>query len=653
MEAGGKKGIFRTLAKFVFVACVWLCVFGGVAAIYMLQGVPDVAAIRKQERHIGMHFLARDGTEVAFQGNHIGNPVRYDDLPKHFVDALLATEDRRFFKHFGVDVRGIARAAYSNFRSGKVVQGGSTVTQQLAKLSFLTPERTLRRKVQEMFLALYLESTLSKEEILSLYLSRVYLGNGNYGLEAASRDYFGKDYKNLGLFDSAMIVGMIKAPSLYNPYSSKDRAEARAMQVLYNMVDYGALDEAELARTYAWNPRKSRLRQEYSYFIDWLRPRVEDYIGAPDGEYAIRTTMDSGLQQAAHHACNKHIGAAMRTHPGLNLQCAVVAMDHSGDILAMTGGRSYQESPFNRATQAKRQPGSLFKMFVYTAAMERGMFPYQHMIDRPVQYRGWSPRNWNNRYVGDISLTDAFASSVNSIAVQLADTVGIKRVIAASRKLGIVEDMPANLSVALGSAEATLLDMTTAYAHLAGGGRTLWPQGVIRVDSKGKALYERQRDSGVTALEPHVVNRMLTMLRAVVTRGTGRRANIPGAAIAGKTGTSQNNRDAWFVGFSPDVVVGVWTGRDDNESMPKEITGGTVPAEIFNDVTESYYQVLHRAALPPARLYDHIGQESMAAGGFDPRDVLPEYGARSRSEERGEGKQKGFFGRLWGILRGD
>ena len=636
---------FRKLTKFFFVLSIWCGIGLAAAGVYMLHDVPDVNALQRSERHIGVRFFDRMGREFSYDGNHIGNAVQTDALPEHFIDALLATEDRRFYGHFGVDVFGILRAAVKNMRAGRIVEGGSTITQQLAKLSFLTPERTFKRKLQEMYLAIYLDAKFDKDDILSMYLERVYFGNGNYGLEAAARDYFGKSYAELTLYESALLVGTIKAPSYYNPAERRERAEKRAKQVLLNMVDADKIDKNTALSTIN-NPDRARKRRsaaarEFDYFADWVKPHVKDYIGKPDGEYLAHTTLDSDVQKAAHYACDKHVNDAMKNYSGLNLQCAVVALDKNGGILAMIGGRSYGESSYNRAVQAKRQPGSLFKLFVYAAAMRRGMTPYDVMNDKPVTYNGWTPGNWNGRHDGLMTLQKAFALSVNSVAVQLAEMIGVENVIAEAKKLGVTEDMKPNLSIALGTSEASLLEMTNAYAHISGGGSAVWPHGLEKIVSKGEEAFRYRPQPGLLALDEDVVDKMIPLLRAVVTSGTGRKAGISGAAVAGKTGTSQNNRDAWFIGFTPDITVGVWTGRDDNKSMPSKISGGSVPAEIFHDVVSAYYNVLKRDVLPQARLYDDVGRPPVVT-------VAPKKQPRNARDEN----EDGFIKRLWDTLRG-
>lgn len=648
-ETPSKKRRFAvTLLKLGFALALWGGVTLFAVALYFLRDVPEIPDDDGSMRYMALRFLDNNGKEISYRSNNIGQGVDVYALPPYFIDALLATEDRRFFEHGGADMFGILRAAISNFRAGRVVQGGSTITQQLAKLMFLSPERTLKRKIQEVYIAFQLESRLTKEEILSRYLSRVYFGSGNYGLKAAAKDYFAKDYAKLTLFESAMLVGAIKAPSVYNPFADAKRSEERAMQVIYNMIDHGSLDASALsAPDFAlyWTDKKSVKEVETGYFLDWANGHASDYIGADAyGEYTVRTTLDMKAQHIAQQVCAGYAKDVNASHPGTDAQCAVIIMTPDGAVLAMTGGRSYAENGYNRAVSAMRQPGSLFKTVVYAAAMEQGMSPYDIMTDKPLSYGSWSPKNWNDRHIGDVSLKTAFAQSINSVAVQLTDMIGARNVIKTARDMGISADLDPHLSIALGSEEIPLLDMTAAFAHIPNKGASVWTHGIVSVTGEnGNALYSRDNAPKTRALSAASAQHMTALTRAVVTSGTGKKAAVAGAAVAGKTGTTQDLRDAWFIGFTPDIVAGVWLGKDDNTPMHKDIGGGgNIPARMFADIVARYYRDTGKA-LPPASLYDGAPVRNT----YSPAPVAP---AQRYAPPPARSDEGGFFRKLRDLL---
>jgi penicillin-binding protein 1A len=491
---------------------------------------------------------------------------------------VIATEDRRFYRHFGIDLIALARAALVDLRAGRVVQGGSTITQQIAKNVFLTPERSLKRKVQEALLALWLERRFSKDQLLTIYLNRVYLGAGSYGVEAAARQYFGKPASKLGLAEAAMIAGLPKAPSRYAPTRDLAQARARAAVVLDNMVAAGRLARAEADAAKA---RPAAVSGAYGgsaarYFADWVIDQVPAFVGPTARDLVVHTTLDAAAQRAAEAAV---AGLGERGSVG---QAALVAMTPDGAVRAMVGGRDYAASQFNRATQARRQPGSAFKIAVYAAALEAGFAPDDAFADVPVEVAGWSPRNYGGIYLGEITLTTAFAKSSNSVAVQLAERVGRRRVIEVARRLGIASPLSPQPSLALGAGEVTLLELTGAYAVVANGGRSVIPYGIDEIRARdGTVLYRRAGSGPGRALSAAAARTLDSLLRAVVREGTGRRAALAVPA-AGKTGTSQDFRDAWFIGYRPGLVAGVWLGNDDGKPMGK-VTGGGLPAELWHE----------------------------------------------------------------------
>ncbi|WP_366654148.1 PBP1A family penicillin-binding protein [Fodinicurvata sp. EGI_FJ10296] len=580
------------------VAAIWLFVLVTGAVIWLAHDLPSIDNVALEDDRPSITVAARDGTLVSRYGAFNGDRINVADLPPHVPEAVLAIEDRRFHYHFGIDPIGLARAAWTNWRSGRVVQGGSTITQQLAKVLFLTPERTLRRKVQEALLALWLEVNYSKEELLSAYLNRVYLGAGTYGIDAAARAYYGVPSRDLTLRQSATIAGLIRAPSRYAPTHAPERAEARSRIVLGAMADAGFISGEQL-RTALAAPPPATVRPVAGtagrYFGDWIVDMVPEYVGRDAGDLVVETTMDSRLQRFAATALTEGLDAY--GVPGL--QGALIAMDHDGAVRALIGGRSYADSQFNRATQARRQPGSAFKPFVYLAALEQGYRPHTIINDGPISINGYAPGNFGGHYYGPMTLTAAAARSANSVAVQLANRVGIRTVIDAARRAGIVSDLNTDLSLALGTSEVTLLELTAAYTAFPTRGRPGWPYGVRSVTDRGGDLLFRRDGSGPgETIRPWHAEEMNAMLSAVVTDGTGRAAD-PGRPAAGKTGTTQDGRDAWFVGYTGDMAIGVWVGRDD-ASPVEDLTGSGLPAEIWRRFAIEAHEGLAVSSFPGA-----------------------------------------------------
>ena len=575
------RGFFGALVQRALVAAIWLFVaLLGVLAWYGYD-LPAVADLGEQTRRPSVRVLSADGVELARFGDVYATPVRAEALPLALKQAVIATEDRRFYSHFGLDVIAIARAAIANLRAGRIVQGASTLTQQLAKNVFLTPERSFKRKIQELILALWLEQTFTKDEILSIYLNRVYFGAGLYGVEAAARRYFGKPSPKLNTLESALIAGLLKAPTRYAPTRNRERSLARARQVLGLMVDAGYLDEAgaEAAQALPLTVRRLlRSGRGGHYFADWVRDRLAGYAGPGAADITVTTTLDSRLQRAAEEAMEWALageGAKRGARQG-----ALIALDSGGAVRAMVGGRDYGASQFNRATQARRQPGSAFKLFVYLAALEAGMTPSDMVEDAPLTIDGWSPRNYSEGFAGPVSLKTAFARSLNTVAVRLSEEVGRKQVVGVARRLGITTPLRGDASLALGTSETSLLELTQAYGVLANGGRGVWAHGISEIGGDGGALLYRREGSGPgqAIAAPHQCL-MVGMLEAVMVEGTGRAARTPWPA-GGKTGTSQDWRDAWFVAFNRDLVAGVWIGNDNGAPMDR-VTGGGLPARLW------------------------------------------------------------------------
>jgi penicillin-binding protein 1A len=548
--------------------------------------MPDTATLWRARHSPGATFYGVDGTVLSQRGAFNGALIPVSELPKHLSQAVIATEDRRFYNHFGMDVIGFARALISNIRAGGIVQGGSTLTQQLAKNLFLTPTRTVTRKIQELMLAIWLEARLSKDEIITLYLNRVYLGAGAYGVEAAAQKYFGKSARRVNLSEAALLAGLLKAPSRYAPTSNLKRSNARAKQVLKNMVAAGYLNDAKFKAAVRAPAKltRSAVNNESRYFIDWVHERLPSLIGHPDADLIVMTTLDVKAQKAAVTAVRAHLkrdGAKRKIG-----QAALIAFDPSGAVRAMVGGRSYAASQFNRTTQAKRQPGSAFKPFVFLTALEAGMTPRDNVRDAPIKIGDWRPRNFSKKYLGDVSLETALAKSLNAPAVRLSERFGRGNVAKTARRLGVSSRLTKQPSLALGVSELSLFELTAAYAPFANGGRGVIAHGVLEVRTRaGDLLYRRGGSRGRRVVAARHVAQMNQMLSAVVKSGTGRAARPGARPAAGKTGTSQNFRDGWFVGYTADLMAGVWVGNDNNAPMRK-VTGGQTPARIWRRFIE-------------------------------------------------------------------
>jgi penicillin-binding protein 1A len=548
-----------------------------------------------------IRILGHDGSPIAERGVSRAY-IPLDMLPPHVADAVVATEDRRFFEHPGLDPWGMLRAAIANVRAGRLTQGGSTITQQLAKNIFLSSERTFSRKAEELVLALWLELRLSKRDILELYLNRVYFGGGAHGIEAASQRYFGKSARALSVAEAAVIAGLLKAPSKYAPSASPVQAVARGRVVVGKMLDAGLITEPEAAAAQAAEIRFSSMMRvpeqaDMAYAVDYVLDMAAAFENADRDEIVIETTLDAALQRRAGEVVEAKLAQSEALEAG---QAAVVVLAPDGGIRALVGGRSYADSQFNRAVKAHRQPGSAFKPVVYLTALEMGATPDSIVEDSPITSGRWSPKNENGRYVGPTTLRNALAQSINSVAVRLLLDVGTDRVTATARRLGMKSPLRKDASLALGTSEVSLLDLTGAYAAFANGGYVNEPYAIRRVRTgAGKVLFKRLDAKSAPAIPQVSVAAMNDMLQATVASGTGRRAAIPGQAVAGKTGTSQDYRDAWFVGYTSYLTAGVWVGNDDGRTMNR-VRGGTLPAEIWHDVMVAAHEAKVPLALPDA-----------------------------------------------------
>ncbi len=561
---------------------VWLAIGLVGVGLWYSRDLPPIDRLAHDSRQPSVTLAADDGSVIASFGDLYGEPLRVAEMSPYLPQAVVAIEDRRFYGHYGIDPIGIARAMVANLRAGRLVQGGSTLTQQLAKNLFLTPERSVKRKIQEALLSLQLEVRYSKEQILTLYMNRVYFGAGTYGVDAAARRFFGKSARDVSLYEAAVLAGLVKAPSRLNPTQAGDRADKRAKLVLDSMVSAGFVTPLEAERAYEEKTQSTpRGYRHGRYFGDWALTQAQQSLGIVRRDLLVATTLDPRIQAIADKAVNDVLaeeGAAKGAS-----EAAVVVMRPDGAVLAMVGGRSYRDSQFNRATQALRQPGSAFKMFVYLAGLERGLLPDTPFVDEKIKVGKWAPGNYNDKYYGRVTMREAFARSLNSVAVRIAQQSGVDALIGTARRLGITTPLPENLALSLGAGEVTLLELTAAYAVFANQGRSVWPYGIRTIKgTEGTTLFRQPEEVYHRVVRPAQVDAMNNLLHAVVAWGTGKRAD-PGRPAAGKSGTSQDFRDAWFVGFTADLVVGVWVGNDDGKAMNK-VTGGRLPAQIWRRV---------------------------------------------------------------------
>ncbi|MCX7281662.1 MAG: PBP1A family penicillin-binding protein [Alphaproteobacteria bacterium] len=566
----------------LMMLCAWGVIFGGLFFSHVLSSLPDVGNLMISGPSQDVTILDDRDQLIARRGLTQGQMVRAEDLPEYVPGAFISIEDRRFRSHFGIDPIGLSRAAFQNAMTGHVVQGGSTLTQQLAKNLFLSANRTFERKIQEAMLALYLERRYTKNQILTLYLNRVYFGAGVYGIEAAAQNFFGKHARELGLTEAAMIAGSVKAPARYNPLSDIDAGLKRARAVLRAMQDAGIIDENSRAQAEATRPRivRANATPGSGFFADWIMAHLNDVTPQSSEPVIVETTYDLEIQAMGERAVASGLdseGEKYKAH-----QAALVAMTPDGAVRAMVGGRTYGGSGFNRATDAVRQPGSAFKPFVYLTALEHGHTIDETVNDGPVNIHGWQPTNFEGRFKGQMPLIQAFAESSNSVAAQLTAEVGPREVAHTARRLGIASPLVEVSSLALGTSGVTPLELTGAYAPFANGGTGVAPFGVLRVKTRsGKLLYQRKAMSPGGVMSAQDDMQMTRLMSEVTATGTGKAARLEDRPTAGKTGTTQDFHDAWFVGFTADLVCGVWIGNDDNKPMIKA-TGGTLPARMFH-----------------------------------------------------------------------
>jgi penicillin-binding protein 1A len=577
---------------------LWTVIVGSVVLGYFALTLPDTGELTRAERRPSVTILASDGSLLTSYGDLFGQPLTLKEMSPYLPKAVVATEDRRFYSHFGVDPIGLVRAVFANVAAGHIVQGGSTITQQLAKNLFLTPERSLSRKIQETLLALWLEHRFSKNQILEIYLNRVYLGAGTYGVDAAAHRYFNKSARQTNLYESAAIAGLLKAPTRFNPIRDSDKAAARTAQVLAKMVDAGFVTSSQAMAALSGGTSLTAVpvtRPGARYFGDWVAEQLGDFADTGNRDLTVVTTLDPRMQAQAEAAIADAItreGGKMAVRQG-----ALVAMSPDGAVRAMVGGRDYNGSQFNRATQAQRQPGSAFKPFVYLAGLEAGLQPSDQFVDEPMRIGNWQPRDYTGHYQGEMTLAEGLVQSVNTIAVQVAQRAGLRNVVAVAHRLGISSPLAPEASLALGTSEVNLLELVSAYAPFANGGLGVWPHGIIEIrDGAGKIVFRRTGSGIGQVVSAELTGTMNQMLSAVIGHGTGKSAALPRPA-AGKTGTTQDYRDAWFIGYTADLVAGVWLGNDDNAPMNR-VTGGSLPAQTWRRFMLTATQAMPVRPLP-------------------------------------------------------
>jgi penicillin-binding protein 1A len=652
-----KRGGRSLLSKLFYagaVLCLWSVIaVGGVVAYYASQ-LPPIDQLTVPKRPPNIAIMASDGSLLANRGETGGRTVSIKELPPYLPKAFVAIEDRRFYDHFGMDPVGITRALYRNINRGGVSQGGSTLTQQLAKNLFLTQERTASRKIQEAILALWLERNYSKDQILELYLNRVYFGAGAYGVEAAAQRYYGKSARNVSLSEAAVLAGLVQSPSRLAPNRNPEGAQARAELVIAAMNELGFITPGmtKTALGAPAEPVRPNGAGSVNYAADYVMDVLDDFVGTVESDIVVSTTIEPTLQAAAERVLVDELNAKGQK---FNVsQGAFVALQPNGALMALVGGRNYEASQFNRATVARRQPGSAFKPFVYLAAIDQGLTPDTVREDSPVNYKGWTPENYDRGYRGPIALRDALALSLNTVAVKLGLEVGPRAVAQTAQRLGISSPLQANPSLSLGTSEVTPLELVSAYAAFANGGIGVIPFVINQVKTAdGKVIYKRPGTGGLgRVIDPGAVAMMNEMMNNTFVIGTAKKAQVPGWPMAGKTGTTQDYKDAWFVGFTGNLVAGVWLGNDDG-ALTKRVTGGNLPVEVWHNFMKIALKDKRPVALPGhERFRAPVEDTPVASAGDDPRVASAnarESGWIPPAAQPRRSSEKNFLERLFGL----
>jgi penicillin-binding protein 1A len=645
-----RRSLLGWLFRFGLALGFWGAVAGAATFAFVWFTLAQKGVFQVPEREPGIMILAADGTELAQRGTFFGDSVNIEALPDYVPNAIIAIEDRRFYSHHGIDPWGLGRAMVNNLRGGRMTQGGSTLTQQLAKNLFLSPERTLNRKLQEAVLAIWLETKFSKDEILQLYMNRVYFGGGANGIDKASHAFYGKAPEELSIMEAATLAGVLKAPTTYNPAKRPEEARERATLVLKNMVREGYISGEDMTEALASSTKTTPA--DYvpatQYAVDWIIDQLPLYTKVTGQSLVIETSIDTVMQLKAEASLRKRLadnGKKLAVSEG-----AVVTLDASGAVKALVGGRSYKRSQFNRAVKAKRQPGSAFKPFVYLAAIENGYRPESVEVDEPIRIGNWTPENYKQQYLGPVTLERAFALSINTVAARLGQAVTPEGIANVARRLGITSPLGSDATLALGTSEVTPLELTAAYAPFANGGHAVEPYVVTRITTKDhKLLYQREGDGLGQVVSDNNLGAMNILFRAVVRNGTATKAAFGNLDIGGKTGTSQDYRDAWFVGFTPYFITGVWMGNDDN-SPTHRVTGGSLPALVWKDVMEEAHKGLEPRILPGRMLAVEPEPTVVAEsnGGFyaEEEPVIEQEQVEPVPRKK---KKRGLLARIFGI----
>lgn len=633
-----KNGGFFSTIRFIFImSCA--CALAGVASLELyLSSLPPINNLEQFKPNIVTKIYSGDGEIIKTFTAYTYEKIDLKDIPDNLKKALIATEDKNFYRHHGYDITGLARSTLQNVIAGHVVQGASTITQQLARVLFLNNERTFDRKLKELFIAARIEKTISKDQILEMYMNNVYLGAGAYGVEGAAQIYFDKHLKDCDLAELALIAGLPQAPSVYNPFNNMDLAVKRRNQVLTRMYKMRYITTEEYEKAKEEKVHLAKVPQFYTtnkapYFCDYVMKELErlgfDETEISQGGYKVVTTLDYKAQKAANEAILRNLrGWGLG---GEKNQAAVFSFSPiDGKILVYSGGKDYTKSQYDRVTQAVRPPGSSFKPIVYAAAMEKGISPNDMIEDRPLTIGQWSPRNYGNKYRGKIPVYTALMVSSNVCAARLIKEVGIRSVIQTARVLGIETPLEYDYTIALGSNGVKLFEFTRAYGAFANGGYVVQPYAIERVEtSRGKVVYKAPKTKITHQLSMNTAAEMTAMMKTVITNGTGRAANI-GKPAAGKTGTTDDNKDAYFMGYTPNIVTGVWVGNDDNTVMNKSIQGGTVPALIWKDVMKVATEPYGKAE------FNYPQVELVPFGSVNPNKVIGDTSAKPKQEEQEE-----------------
>ena len=609
-----RRTLLGALVYWAVVLAVWGAIFVAAFVLVFSRGLPDTSKLYDIHRQPSISYLDRNGALLSVRGSQYAPPVDIGSLPAYVPAAFVSVEDRRFYQHWGFDPIGIGRAVVADIHRRHAAEGASTITQQLARNLFLTPDQTIKRKVQELLLAVWLEHQYSKKQILALYLNRVYFGAGAYGIESAAETFFNKPASKLSVGEAALLAALLKSPTHYSPVNEQDRAGRRATIVLDKMVETHAItpQQREEALSHPVRVSPALATQHAQYFVDWVDAQVRKLVGQPTSDLIVETTLDLPMDTAAEAAARAVV--EKNAHLGVQ-QAAVVALDGGGRVRALIGGISYTDSQFDRAIDARRQAGSAWKPFVYLTALENGRTPDSVMNDEPVTIDGWSPHNFEPGFLGQVTLAQALQRSLNTVAAELADQIGRDKVAATARSLGITSPINTDPAMALGTSEVSPLEMAQAYDSFANGGRSVKAYAIERIRTRdGQVLYQHADEPRSDVVPQPQLGQLVGMMRQVlVAPGTGVRAAIPGYDLAGKTGTTSDFRDAWFVGYTGGFTAAVWVGKDDNTPMHR-VTGGSAPADLWRQFMAATLPRLKVQAIPTGQ----AGAPGAAAADQDP-----------------------------------